>query len=588
MNTIMVEGDAEQGKDTLLGYAPSAEPEDERVGEYSETSIFEGRDESPVSDEVLAMTSESIRQRPLLAGRYRLQRPLGAGGMSIVYVAEHVRIRKLVAIKVLRDEHVDDPVRTQRFLREARATAEIGHPNVVEISDFGETEEGAPFFVMEHLDGDDLAHLLHRQGPIPWERLSRWLLQLCAGLSAAHEVGVVHRDLKPDNCVRVIREDGTERLKIIDFGVAKLTRDELVEGERLTQTGVVVGTPEYISPEQARGEAELDHRVDVYALGVIAFEMLTGKLPFEGPKYPSYVEVLTAHGYEAAPTFAELAPKLEIPEGVEAIVRKCLQKQADNRYQSMAELAAAIEALCGEGVAPAAVVDDAEGAPHIDGPMRFAASAPGRGDSPRGEARELVAAVEARPAPIRRRGNQLAWIGTAALSFGVIMLLAGLSAGWFMYGRGLIEPDPDPAPPIEAPAVAAALPEPEPEPEPEALAPAAAETIRVRIDSNVEARIVDALDGALYGLTNDPEGFTLERSLEPVRLRLSAAGYEEFEFQIVPSGDRSFSQKLEPKKKRGAKAGPAKDPKADAEGSAAAEPKPGKIDTSEIKDPFGP
>ncbi|MCA9702192.1 MAG: serine/threonine protein kinase, partial [Myxococcales bacterium] len=206
--------------------------------------------------------TESERHRDpnrLLAGRYRLLRPLGAGGMSEVYLAKHARIGKQVAIKILADKHRDKPVLRERFVREARATAQIEHPNIIEISDFGETEEGAPFFVMEYLEGENLGRMLAREGPQPWPRVAHFAVQIARGLEAAPAAGLIHRDLKPDNCVRVDRNDDPDFIKVIDFGIAKATD---VTTERLTKSGIVVGTPEYVAPEQAQGQ-DVDHRADV-------------------------------------------------------------------------------------------------------------------------------------------------------------------------------------------------------------------------------------------------------------------------------------------------------------------------------------
>ncbi|NVB41115.1 serine/threonine protein kinase [Pseudenhygromyxa sp. WMMC2535] len=441
----------------------------------------------------------------LLGGCYQLLRPLGAGGMSEVYLARHERIGKQVAIKVLADKHRGKAVLVERFLLEARATAQVDHPNVIDISDFGETPQGAPYFVMEYLEGESLGETLRREGPLPWPRVAHFLLQIAEGLAAAHDLGVVHRDLKPDNCIRVSAEGDPDFIKIIDFGVAKLLGEQATESGRLTKTGIVVGTPEYVAPEQAQGQ-EVDHRVDIYALGVLMTELLTGKLPFTGE---SYVEVLMAQSYDPAPRFAELAPSVEVPDGVEAIARKALQKQPDHRFESMAAFAEAIVGL-GVGRRLRTMDDDAAGRPEVVSPMRFADQA-------------------------AKKAARWRWIGPLLAGVGLLALGASLTLVW----RAGDEPKADQAqasPPREEAAATelgsvAASPQ---------LGP-----VSVIIETNVEAEIIDPETGASLGWTNAPEGFELARGKQPIPLRLVAEGYADYDFQLVPSGDRRFRHELE-------------------------------------------
>src|SRR5215468_7731814 len=203
----------------------------------------------------------------VLAERYRIEKKLGEGGMGAVYLAKHVILEKIVALKILHDEYARRRELVERFLHEAKAASRIRHEHVIDITDFGETQNKNVFFAMEYLDGHDLASELDR-GQIPWPRIKSISLQICAALQAAHEAGVIHRDLKPENIYLIERLGNPDYVKVLDFGVAKLT--ELSEGgeRRLTRTGMVFGTPEYMSPEQARGEKP-DSRVDVYAAGCI-------------------------------------------------------------------------------------------------------------------------------------------------------------------------------------------------------------------------------------------------------------------------------------------------------------------------------
>src|SRR5688572_25788975 len=195
----------------------------------------------------------------VLAERYRIERKLGEGGMGAVYLARHVILEKIVALKILHDEYARRRELVERFLHEAKAASRIRHEHVIDITDFGETATKNVFFAMEYLDGHDLASELDRGPPMPWPRIKSIVLQLCAALQAAHEAGIIHRDLKPENIYLIERLGNPDFVKVLDFGVAKLT-DPTGQGveepreRRLTRTGMVFGTPEYMSPEQARGE----------------------------------------------------------------------------------------------------------------------------------------------------------------------------------------------------------------------------------------------------------------------------------------------------------------------------------------------
>ena len=373
----------------------------------------------------------------LLGGRYRLIRKLGTGGMSTVYLAEHVDIGKQVAIKVLDERAKARPVLRERFMREARGSASIHHPHVVEISDFGESEAGVPFMVMEYLDGKHLGHALVEVGCMPWARVARLAVQIASGLSAAHAAGVVHRDLKLENCVLSRDQARGELVKVIDFGIAKFA-----DHEPLTREGLVVGTPQYLAPECIeRGEA--DHRADIYALGIIMFELLTGRAPFDGP---NLMEVLSAHSYDPVPAFAEVAPGVEFVPGVELIVRKALQKRASDRFTDMDEMVAAIEALVSGAHLHFSLSEDSRSRPRVRGPMVFAKAPkaelstglPGGADVCRshGEAARARSSDRARAVAI-----VVALVGLACLagSVGLAIAVHGASSKASEAGEG----DPD-------------------------------------------------------------------------------------------------------------------------------------------------
>ncbi|MCP4196158.1 MAG: serine/threonine protein kinase [Proteobacteria bacterium] len=268
----------------------------------------------------------------VIQGRYRVIDQLGEGGMGVVYTAEHVEIEKKVALKVLRDDFSKRPEVVERFRQEARAASRIGHENIVDVTDFGQLNDGGVYFVMEYLKGMSLSEII--QGtPVSLERVVPIVIQIAHALKAAHTLGIVHRDLKPENIFLTKRENRDDFVKILDFGIAKIS-DRDSDGERLTKTGMIFGTPEYMSPEQASGKS-LDHRVDIYALGCIMFELFTGDVPFDGE---SFMAVLTQHMFEEIPDIQKLNTDPKLTESVRSVVYKAMSKEVKDRYQDMSEL----------------------------------------------------------------------------------------------------------------------------------------------------------------------------------------------------------------------------------------------------------
>jgi eukaryotic-like serine/threonine-protein kinase len=272
----------------------------------------------------------------LVDGRYEMECVLGEGGMGTVYRVRHCSLGKRFALKVMRADMAQEGELAARFIQEARAAAAIGHPNIVQITDFGELPNGAPYFVMELLDGTPLSKLLRRGGPPPFARAVRILKQVAAALAAAHAAGVVHRDLKPDN----IHIASNDVVKVLDFGVAKVAG-----AGRLTRTGMVFGTPHYMSPEQASGAA-VDHRADIYALGIIMYEMFAGRVPFEAD---SYMGVLTKHMFMAPEPPSRVNAAVRELGALEDVTLKCLEKKPEARYASMDALVAEVDSIARVG-----------------------------------------------------------------------------------------------------------------------------------------------------------------------------------------------------------------------------------------------
>jgi hypothetical protein len=282
---------------------------------------------------------DRVRPGAILLGRYRIERELGRGGMAVVLAASHITIGAPVAIKVLHASLSARRAAADRFLTEARAIAAVQHPNVVRVSDYGELSDGRPFMVMEYLRGRDLFRELEGPGALPWSTMRPILLQVCAALQAAHDVGIVHRDVKPQNIFLLDEGAHLARVKVLDFGIAKVTDtlrcdlDDDREGD-----GAFVGTPDYMAPEQSSG-VEVDARADIYALGVTLYRALTGKLPFVSEHW---FHTVTQHMYRTPPRPRSINPS--IPKEVEALILRAMAKQPDDRFASMRELAEAAEA----------------------------------------------------------------------------------------------------------------------------------------------------------------------------------------------------------------------------------------------------
>ncbi|HEU4642049.1 MAG TPA: protein kinase [Gemmatimonadaceae bacterium] len=364
----------------------------------------------------------------VLADRYHILRKLGEGGMGQVYLAEHVKMGRKSAIKVMNPSMSQDPEAIGRFNREASNASRISHNNVCGIYDFGETPDGLIYLAMEYVEGESLTKVMEREGALAPERAADITRQVANALDAAHDIGIVHRDLKPDNIMVAKNRDGSDLVKVVDFGIAKAAHGD---GQKVTRTGLVVGTPEYMSPEQLSGD-QLDGRSDTYTLGLVTFHMLTGVLPFPST---TIQESMIMRLTDRPRTLAEMRPDVSWPPPVQAVLDRVLQRRAEDRYQRAGEFAAEMERavhgmpasatrvgtqVVGSTVPPTAAHGAAASATTGSGTTGSAAA-------PAGAAMPATAASA--PVAVPRKRGVLVPVGAAA---GLVVI--GVTA-WMVYGQ---------------------------------------------------------------------------------------------------------------------------------------------------------
>jgi serine/threonine protein kinase len=279
-----------------------------------------------------------VRAGDVLAGKYRVERILGVGGMGVVVAAHHVELDNRVAIKFLRAPFLNNDEAVARFAREARAAVKITSEHVARVRDVGTLENGSPYMVIEYLEGRDLSAWLRERGPLPAEQAVDFVIQACVAVAEAHALGIIHRDLKPANLFCIRRSDGQLSIKVLDFGVSKLT-DLLASGERMTmtKTSVIMGSPLYMSPEQMRSSKDVDAGTDIWALGIVLCELITGCMAFPAE---SVTELAIKVTNEQPLSIRRFRP--DAPAGLEAAILKCLEKDRSRRYENVAELALAL------------------------------------------------------------------------------------------------------------------------------------------------------------------------------------------------------------------------------------------------------
>jgi len=384
----------------------------------------------------------------LVADRYRVIRKLGEGGMGSVYLAEHVVIEKKFALKVLAPELARRSDLVARFLQEARSASRIGHENVIDIMDFGQSPDGLVYIAMEFLDGKDLGEIVRTGGALDWPQARGIVLQICRALRAAHDKGIVHRDMKPENIFLIQREGQPHFVKILDFGIAKVMGLD-PNGPRLTRTGMIFGTPEYMAPEQAEGK-DTDHRADIYAVGCIMYHLITGQTPFVAE---SFMTMLTKHLMEEPVPPSARRPDLVITPEMDALVLKALEKDRDKRWQSMAELLEAVGVCPGPESATSKLPPGGQtvemGGAHAAAALKVLRSRGTASETSRvsrGTVDSALSSPEmgAQTAPPVSRGKTLVLVIVG-------IVLGGAIAAWFALSHGKTQPSVAPPPPAVAP-----------------------------------------------------------------------------------------------------------------------------------------
>jgi serine/threonine protein kinase len=485
-------------------------------------------------------------ERIVIDDRYRVIREIGAGGMGTVYECEHVKLGKRVALKTLLPHFATDSGLVDRFLQEARAASAIGNAHIIDVTDLGTLPEGEPYLAMELLRGCSLAALIEEKGVLPIGRTVRIVRQICDALGAAHEKGIVHRDMKPENVFLTTVRGDPDFVKVLDFGISKVRSDEPAE-KQLTETGAIIGTPAYMSPEQATGAKNVGPKADVWAVGVILFEMLAGEQPFTGD---SSILLIMALISRDPPLVSEM--RSDVPRELAEVIARCLSKNADERVESMAALSEALApfesieaepALIGERPqaqsvnleaaisAVRAKVDEANAPPKVASAAQTKVEEPEAaapvGSIVRAAASERPPPIASAPPPPPKRSL----VVPLAIG-GAVALAIAVAIGASMMGGD--EPRrAQPSAPAEEPA-------PREEPPPVNTEPSAPAEVRIRVRA-VPSDATVRIDGVEFP---NPMDAMRPRSLDPTTIRVARDGYNTAERVVIFDSDQSFDFEL--------------------------------------------
>ena len=475
----------------------------------------------------------------VLVGRYMIHKKLGEGGMGAVYLATHNILEKQVALKVLHGEFARKPDLVERFMQEAKAASRIRHENVIDVSDFGVTPDGMVFFAMELLHGHDLHEEIARARLagqlLPWERSKRIFLQICSALSAAHALGIIHRDLKPENIYLVEFLGEPDFVKLLDFGIAKLT--EVADGDRkLTRTGMLFGTPEYMSPEQARGDTP-DQRVDIYAMGCILFQLVTGRVPFEAE---NFMGVLSQHLTQPPPVIPpDVFDSIGAPRTLAGVIDRALAKDRNQRFPSIDEFARAVRHASGDRTGPVPTQSNVPAPSSTATIGRVKTQWTGNLSIPETDA------APARKSKLPLIIGAIVLVGGAAAAAAVLVGRTGGASGPSGNGsaagsQAIAAPTPAHSPTPPAPSAPAGTPAPRTEP------PLAFDRTQIRLDSTPShADVKDPASGKVLGQT--PFSFSLPSSRTAARqFGLHRKGYVDVVVEIIPDRARiEYTERLE-------------------------------------------
>jgi hypothetical protein len=397
------------------------------------------------SDQTRLQVAHELQPGMIIRNKYQILERIGIGGMGLVYRGRHITFNELCAIKIVNDDIAGNANFLQRFQTEAIVTRKLRHPNAVRVDDFDYTEDGRPFIVMELVEGKNVSEILQSEGPLAVPRAIRIARQVGQAIGVAHKLGIVHRDLKPGNIILTSDEQGQEIAKVLDFGIAKLREAAGADRPEMTMTGMVVGTPLYMSPEQFLGKkagGEIDGRTDIYSLGVVLYQMITAQLPFEAE---TPYALMLQHLQTAARPPHELKPELHIPEGLSRVILKAMEKSPEHRFQSAAEFVAALDSVTtsatgGEasvrlstaavsastatGVAtPPPMTAAATGTPAAGTPAQSAVSAPAA----------VIASADQHVFLPPKRGGAKLWLRLLAVALAAIVVVG---AGYLKYQSG--------------------------------------------------------------------------------------------------------------------------------------------------------
>jgi serine/threonine protein kinase len=455
-------------------------------------------------------------------GRYVLEEKIGSGGMGQVWKGKNPAINKQAAIKILNAEMLSNETAVARFKKEALAVNEIRHKNLVDIFDIGELPDGRPYFVMEYLEGESLDDLLRRRSPLPISEILPILSSICRAVTACHQKNIIHRDLKPENIFLVREEDSAPTIKILDFGIAKFTPTASSNMEdQATRAGTVIGTPAYMSPEQCEGTKTVDFHSDIYALGIILYEMITGRTPFDEPGESTGM-VLIKHITAKPPLLHNAVAGRELPEGLDDVLQRALAKDPNERYQSATALFQDFSKI----TAP----KKSESATELKQAKPL--FAPAANEAP--AAKNTVIPIEEAPSrtgdfyvgapstpPPRGNNKKLIWVGA------VFSILLGVSASFLVPSspQTTIEQSPASAPVPTPVSIPASTP---------VTAPVSHKPVRLWLASKPSGASVFLGDNPL-GQT--PLDVQLPYQTENINLRISLDGYETIELPITPNTD---------------------------------------------------